>query len=302
MSSAKLLTVAAAAYPPYPDFSNAEFIMFKDIQDQLDQINLMTYDLSGPYAGWVTWFNSPIFDGGETFPKSARLLPSIDVPVNSFLSNGVAASKLGIGTPFYGMVWRGGAGTSTGGVTTPRQSWTNAPAVSAVPFSTILSTYYQSNLYHWDNAAQAAYLSLTNLAATNDEFISYDDEHSTAAKVSYARNHVLGGIMIWELSQDYLPTAPAGLRQPLIQSVKAALATPGISSILVSNSGVQITFTTAPLGLYRLLAATNSVGASWVALTNNLPGNSNGVGASIVFDPAALKNQPRRFYRIQTPP
>ena len=301
-SPVKLLTVAAAASPPYPDFSNDEFVMYAGIQNQLDQINLMTYDLSGPYAGWVTWFNSPIYDGGATFPKSTRRLPSIDAPVNSFLSNGVSAAKLGVGTPFYGVVWRGGAGTSTGGVTIPQQSWTTAPTVTAVPFSTIISNYYQSNWYHWDTAAQSAYLEVSNVISTNDEFISYDDEHSTEAKVSYARNHALGGLMIWELSQDYLATAATGQRHPLLQSVKQALAAPGLSGIAVSNQDVLITFTTAPLGLYRVLAATNPGATSWITLTNNLSGNSNGVGLSTTSDPSGLRNQPHRFYRVQTPP
>jgi chitinase len=298
----KLLTVAAAPYAPYPDFSNAQFLMYAAIQNQLDQINLMTYDLSGPYPGWVTWFNSPIYDGGTTFPNNSRRLPSIDVPVNSFLSNGVAAAKLGVGTPFYGFVWRGGAGTTSGGVTLPRQSWTTAPANIAVPFSSIKSSYYQSNLYHWDSAAQAAYLSITNSASTNDEFVSYDDEHSTEAKVSYIRNHALGGLMIWELSQDYNASAPAGQRSPLLQSVKQALGTPGLTGIQVSNQVVQLTFTTAPLGLYRVLSTTNPAAPIWTTLTNNLPGNSNGVAPSTIADPGALRTQPQRFYRIQTPP
>ena len=297
---AKLITVAAAAYPPYPDFSNAQYLMFASIQNQLDQINIMTYDLSGPYSGWVTWFNSPIYDGGATFPNSSRRLPSIDDPVNSFLSNGITPSKLGIGTPFYGVVWRGGTGTSTGGVTVPRQSWTDAPVTTAVAFSGILSTYYQTNLYHWDTAAQAAYLSVTNPASTNDEFISYDDEHSTEAKVSYARNQRLGGLMIWELSQDYQPTAPAGNRHPLLQSVKQALSTPGLSSIAVTNQDTYITFTTTPLGLYRVLGVTNLSDQSWFTVTNNIRGDSNATATCTVIDPSPL--QPRRFYRIQTPP
>lgn len=49
---------AAIAMPPTPP------TLIASVQAQFDQINLMTYDLSGPYAGWVTWFNAPIYDGG----------------------------------------------------------------------------------------------------------------------------------------------------------------------------------------------------------------------------------------------
>lgn len=296
----KLLTVAAAPYPPFPDLSNDQYLMFASIQADLDQINLMTYDLSGPYPGWVTWFNSPIFDGGATFPNSARQLPSIDAAVRSFLSNGVAASKLGLGTPFYGVVWSGGAGTSTGGVTQPRQGWTTAPVTTSATFSMIQASYYQSNQYRWDPVAQAAYLSVSNSAPSNDQFISFDDEHATEAKVSYARNVGLGGIMIWELSQDYEPGAK--LRHPLLRSIQAALATPGPAGIQVSNGQIKISFSTAPLAAYRVLSATNLAPADWVTLMNNVTGNSNGLAPFTVIDPSGPLEQPSRFYRVQTPP
>ena len=301
LAQPKLLTVAAAAYPPYPDTSNAEYQMYASIESYLDQINLMTYDLSGPYPGWVTWFNSPIYDGGATFPNSIRRLPSIDAAVHSILGNKVAASKLGIGTPFYGVVWRGGAGTSTGGVTQPRQSWTSPPVITPVPFSGIMSSYYRSNAYQWDAAADAAYLSVTNSASTNELFISYDDQRSTATKVSYARNLGLGGLMIWELSQEFQPSAPPDSRHPLLKSIQAALGTPGAASVQLSNRQVLIHFTAAPLALYRVLATTN-LGTTWITLTNNLPGDSNGVAPAVFFDSPAIPNQPQRFYRIKTPP
>ena len=47
----KLLTVAAPAYPEYGDSPTAEFTMLASVQSQFDQINIMTYDLSGPYSG-----------------------------------------------------------------------------------------------------------------------------------------------------------------------------------------------------------------------------------------------------------
>ena len=296
-----LLTVAAAAYPPFPDVSNAQYLMTASIQSDLDQINVMTYDLAGPYPGWETWFNSPLFDGGAMFPNSSRRLPSIDAAVRSFLSNGVAAVKIGLGTPFYGVVWRGGAGTSTGGVTQPRQAWTSAPTTTSVPFSSISPNGYQSAVYHWDSVAQAAYLSVSNSAATNDEFISFDDGHATEAKVSYARNLGLGGLMIWELSQDFEAAAPAGGRHPLLQSVQAALATPGPSGIQLSNGQIQISFSTAPLASYRVLASTNPATA-WITVTNGVAGDSNSVAPITVTDWVGPLGQPNRFYRVQTPP
>src|SRR5205807_4635839 len=90
--------------------------LIASLQSQFDQINLMTYALSGPWPGWVTWFNSPIYDGGYRFPSTGGPVPSTDGMLASFLSAGVAASKLGIGIDFYGELWTGGSGTLTGGV------------------------------------------------------------------------------------------------------------------------------------------------------------------------------------------
>ncbi len=95
LAQPKLVTAAVGAYPPYGDSATAAYKMFASIQNQFDQINIMTYDLSGPYDGWVTWFNSPIYDGGYFIPGSSRLVPSVNGAVNNFVNNGMLAGKLG---------------------------------------------------------------------------------------------------------------------------------------------------------------------------------------------------------------
>jgi chitinase len=292
----KLLTVAAPAYAEYGDSPTAEFTMLASVQGQFDQINIMTYDLSGPYSGWVTWFNSPIYDGGYTFPLApSELVPSVNGAVSNFVNNGVQPGKLGIGLPFYGYIWTGGPG-----MTQPRQSWPemNVPTMTAYTYADIVNSYYQSNLYHWDNAGQAAYLSITNIPASNDMFISYDDAHACQDKVSYARNFHLGGIMIWELSQDYLSAQPAGERAPLLTALKQALATPNIAAIELNGTAVSLNFTSLPLGLYRVLWTSNLAPATWNTLTNNV----NGTGSNVPITDPTPATAPGRFYRIQTPP
>ena len=85
------------------------------MQSKFDQINIMTYDLSGPWGGWITWFNSAIYHGGQKFPTVNRYVPSVAESVSNFIAGGVSPAKLGIGIAFYGYTWSGGAGTSTGG-------------------------------------------------------------------------------------------------------------------------------------------------------------------------------------------
>jgi chitinase len=292
----KLLTVAAGAYPPFADSATAEYAIYAAIQNELDQISIMTYDLSGPYGGWVTWFNSPIDDGGYRFPSTGGLVPSIDGAVTNFLNGGVAAAKLAIGIPFYGYVWTGGTGSAGANLTQPRQSWVNAPTATAYSYTDIMAGYYQTNLYHWDANAQAAYLSLTNSNPVNNAFISYDDARACQAKISYARNHQLGGIMIFELAQDHISGQP----DPLLQAVKQALATPGPTELQRSGQNVNLRFNSAALGSYRVQWREALTSGVWnTLLITNISGPG---GALQIKDAGALTNQATRFYRIQTPP
>jgi chitinase len=220
------LRVALNAITPRPLLTAAvgsQPALLASLQGRFDQINLMTYSFSGAYSGWVTWFNAPIYDGGYRFPSTGELVPSADGVVSNFLAHGVAASKLGIGISFYGCVWSGGSGTSTGGAALPRQSWKVPPKVTDIAYSAIMSTYYQPQLYFWDTNTQSAYLSIDQPGSANDKFISYDDPRACRAKVAYVKQRGLGGLIIWELGGGYRVDQPAGQRDLLLQSVKQAL-------------------------------------------------------------------------------
>ena len=220
--------------------------------------------------------------------------------VNQFIAAGITPSKLAVGITFYGVVWGGGAGTSTGGASLPRQSWTNAPTITPIEYYNLMPTYFQSNLYHWDSSAQAAYLSLDNSGSSNDMFISYDDEHSCQAKVSYARNQGLGGVMIWEITQGWRPTEPSGQRDALLQAIKqSVLATPDFTAILRTNRDIQLDFLSLPLALYCLERTSNLTSGPWSIFTNNITGTG---GTLQITDPGALDAQAERFYRVRTPP
>jgi len=288
--------VAAAAYPPYDDSATAEYAMYAGFQNQFDQINIETYDLSGAYDGWVTWFNAPIYDGGYRFPSSGGLVPSINASVDNFLANGVAPGKLAMAMAFYGYVWTDGTGSLSNSITQPRQSWINAPIVTAYRYTDIMADYYKPYLYQWDTNAQAAYLGITNATATNNAFISYDDPRACQAKISYARSNHLGGVMIWELGQDHL----AGTPDPLLEAVKQAVATPGLTTLQPSGNDMSLTFTSIPLGDYQVQWSSNLTSGLWNTL---LTTNITGLGGPLqIKDAGVITNQSKRFYRVLTPP
>ena len=285
--------MAAGAYSSTAPIYNIACL--PSLQNQFDQINIMTYDLSGPYEGWVTWFNSPIYDGGYRFPSTGGLIPSVNGAVSNFVVNGVSPAPVG---HWHRFLWRrlgGRRGTSTGGATQPRQSWTTAPTMTSVDYSAILASYYQTVQYHWDTNAQAAWLSITNANPSDDMFISYDDQRTCQSKVSYARNNGLGGVMIWELSQDFQKGQP----QPLLAAVKQAIATPGPITILNFGAQIELNFLSIPLGSYSVEWESNLAGGDWNTLMiTNVPGTG---GVIQVFDPRS-PTPAQRFYRVQTPP
>lgn len=185
------------------------------IQRQFDQINIMTYDLSGHWEGWETWHNSPLYNGGLKFKSTGGPLPSCDGLATIWGGAGIARSKLGIGIPFYGYAWPGATG--------PNQDLTNVKTPYSLSYDDIMAKYYGSDRYHWHPRVEAPYLSIHSATAPENLFISYDDERLCAEKIKYAQHQVLGGVIIWELGSGYRPTLPSGQRNPLLDAIRRAL-------------------------------------------------------------------------------
>jgi hypothetical protein len=113
--------------------------------------------------------------------------------------------------------------------------------------------------------------------------------------VSFARNRGLGGIMIWELAQDHT----ANQTDPLLNAIKQAIATPGAITAQRGGQNLDLSFTSAPLGSYRIQWCTNLANVVWNSLlVTNVPNISTG-GVIHVQDSLT---SPRHYYRVKTPP
>jgi chitinase len=279
-----ILSAAAASQPG----------LFAELQDQFDQINLMTYDLAGPWPGWVTWFNAPVRNGGHRFPSTGAELPSAEKMLAGFVNAGISPAKLGIGIDCYGRVWSGGAGTATGGAALPRQSWTSAPGMTYLAFHQIMATYYRPERYSWDAAAHAAYLSIDQPGSADDKFITFDDPAACRAKVEFAAHRGLGGVMIFELGGGYRPGEPAGRRDPLLQAVKEAVREQfRITRFLNGEAGVQISFRSVAGQAYRVESGTSLAGPDWTSVARV---TATGQATEVTVPPAP--DQSRRFFRV----
>jgi len=216
-NSQALLTAATGPDP----LQNKEIgKLFAKLQNNFDQINLMTYVLSGPWPGWISWHGSPLYNGGLHF-EGGRELPSIQSNTANFLTAGVKPEKLGIGLAFHGDVWTGGSGTPTGGVTAPQQTWEEPPTMqNDVAYSEIISRFYLPERARFDLATKTPYLSIDNPESKQDVFVSYNDATAITERLRFLRKQELGGCIIWHLGQDKMPSG----EQPLAAAVAAFLA------------------------------------------------------------------------------
>jgi chitinase len=156
----------------------------------LDWINVMTYD----------FFNSltPTTGHHAGLYRSRFAAPSdryTDASVKQHLAAGIPADKLVLGVAFYG---RGFAGVN------PLHHGLNQPYErfeAAHPYAELVQDFIGKQGFErqWDAQARAPFL----WNAASRTFITYDDPASIASKAEYVRSHHLGGMMFWELSQDY---------------------------------------------------------------------------------------------------
>ncbi len=240
------------------------------VSSAFDQINIMTYDMSGAWQGWVVWHNAPVYNGGRIFPGTNSFVPSANADVDQFVAAGIPKGKLGIGADYYGYVWSG--------VTQPGQTWSSTPDVTAnVPYYELMNTY-GANPVQWDSSAQAAYISVTS---GSGKFISLDNERTMFAKAEYVRTKGIGGIIIWELGGGYRATAPAGQRDRLLQAVKQAFFGSGPPPSADSVAPV-VAFSAPPGG---------AVLAGMVSVTATAVDNGGVAGVQFRIDGANLGNE-----------
>jgi chitinase len=203
--------------------SSRDRYIMASLADKFDQINLMSYDMAQPYEGWIPWFDSALHNGGLIFPGYSHQVPSVENWVNDFLAAGVPRRKLGIGISFDVACWQGGETASGQGVTRPRESWLKPPQY----FKRSFADMHHQNLipadYQWDDVAQMAWFSVDAADPAQDMFCNFNDARAIQAKIDFARQQGLGGVIIWELALDQRNDQPAGQRRPLRQALENAL-------------------------------------------------------------------------------
>jgi chitinase len=188
----------------------ADLTNYAAIAAAYDQLNIMTYGMSGAWQGWKSWHSSPLYQTDSATPTS------IDSSVKLYLNAGVPKQKLGIGIGFYGLCY-------SPPVTAPDQPLNGSTVVGSdgtISYANIMANYYSAAARQWDSLARVPYLSFTSAHAPDGcGYISYDDAQSIAEKASYIKSTGLGGVIEWEINEGYVATAPAGQQNPLLTAI-----------------------------------------------------------------------------------
>jgi len=158
-----------------------------DYIDYLDFVNVMTYDMRGSFTQ-IAGHHTNIYP----YPKAEGDL-SVEQSVNHLLKKGISPQKIVIGAAFYCRYWTG----FPAGVIDPVGVATTSFGNQTVDYNQLkkLLAKYPENIF-WDEKASAPYY------FDGQQFISYDDVRSMAAKADYVKARQLRGIMYWEHSLD----------------------------------------------------------------------------------------------------
>ena len=198
-----LLTAALPASGPI--LANYEMDSIAAI---VDALNIMTYDFNGPWDS-LSGHNAPLYA-----PRTNDTSRNVDASFRFYTQTlKIPAAKINLGVPFYG------------------HSYSNCTALycahsgaDTVHFSDAEMSYcdlvpmLHQCIRMWDDRAKAPYLICRDWRT----LISYDDEQSVREKANYVLDHNAGGLIIWEITGDYLPDGTS----PLLDVIASAFRFP----------------------------------------------------------------------------
>ena len=168
-------------------WNGAYYMNLTALEGIADFFNVMDYDF---YGGWDT--NSGHLAPQYQNPADPLVAGSFKTSLDWYLiTAGITPAKINAGMPFYAdeftsvnALWK----NCGGGCPVVNQNYGSfvKPRLNAMGYTV-----------QWDSSAQANYL-------TGADFITYESVATAANKTTYALGtRGVGGVMIWEISQDY---------------------------------------------------------------------------------------------------
>jgi chitinase len=175
----------------------------------LDMFNVMTYDLNGSWNSF-SGHNSPLYSS-----KSDDSLLNLDAALKLYTEMyKVSASKVNLGVPFYGHTYK-----ECTALFSPHKG------ADTIHFSPQGCFFYDiieckdKFIRYWDDKAKVPYL----VSKDWNLLISYDDEESVGYKAQYVVDKNACGLIIWEITGDYLANSSTPLLDVIYSKFKDVL-------------------------------------------------------------------------------
>jgi len=217
----------------------------------MDYFNFMTYDYNG---GWSNkaGHNAPLYD----YPGAEVSAFSWNATYEALVGMGVPASKINMGSPFYGrgVVTNGNAAVNAATVKTQRTvdpdgpvstcaDYTNWSQFDGTPNYEYIRQVKGSWTEGWDDNAKVPYLTKGNY------FLSFDNERSIGLKAQYVVDKGLAGTIVWTVFGDLEVGGSATQFGPKLvrySSVKSPLVNKINEVFAQGNTGTPTVSITSP--------------------------------------------------------
>ncbi|KAG5225973.1 cysteine-rich receptor protein [Salix suchowensis] len=155
----------------------------------LDWIHVLTYDYHMPEDDKFTAASAALYA-----PDDSDV--STDSVIAAWINEGLPASKLVLGLPFFGYAWK---------LANPNEKSIGAPATGPAVTEAGDMSYKEINNHSKTQGAVGPIYNSTyvvNYVIVGSDWISYDGVDVVRKKVSYAKEKALLGYVVWEIGQD----------------------------------------------------------------------------------------------------
>lgn len=179
------------------------------VERYIDYVNLMTYDVIGPWSS-QTGNTAPLFADVDD-PEGHNLADRVENWINA----GFDPSRLLFGLAFYGYTWSGYEPFEK--VVFDNEG--NFPSGQSVDQGIGWKTARDREINEgWTKEFRPSSFSTWYFSPDRTRFVACDDEQVVAMKARWAKGMGLGGLFAWSLNLDRLPDGSTPLQEAAWQS------------------------------------------------------------------------------------
>ena len=200
----KSLSAALPCSPYYGKWFTPEVLV-----KNLDWLGFMTYDMTDD------WDEKAMFDS-PLYPHEGYTTWSWEETRDYWKKRGVPTEKMVFGIPSFGFQFEGATG--------PGSDFTSAKQVAYKDI--VANTDWE---YFYDSVAVEPY------GVSTTGYVTFEDPHSSAIKSRWVKENGYAGIMVWEVSHDYIE----GTGNPILDSIAIALQDNGTAIKKVRKGNIR---------------------------------------------------------------